>query len=95
MIGTFSCVEGREQEMDAAIAAQVAAADGAAGVEVYSYHRMGDGSYAFFAQFASQAAFEALGKTEAMQAAMGPFEALLAARPDVSMGEPVASVVGS
>lgn len=90
MIGTFTCVDGENEAMEAAMAAQVAAAADAGGVELYSYHRAGENnSYCFFALFSDQAAMEAHGNSEAMQAAMAAFGPLLAGPPDMTVAEPL------
>lgn len=70
MFGKFTCAPAKSQEMEAALAAQVAASNGADGVEAYSYHRGDDRTYWFFALFSTMEAMEALSRTEAMQAAV-------------------------
>jgi len=57
----FSCVEGKGDEMDAALAAVVAASEGVDGVESYSYHRGDDGTYWFFALMSSMDAAKSHG----------------------------------
>jgi quinol monooxygenase YgiN len=39
MMGTFTCQDGKAEEMEAVLAAMVDAARGEPGVEIYSYHR--------------------------------------------------------
>jgi len=89
MFGKFSCAEGKGEEMDAALAGVVAAIEPWDGTESYSYHKGDDGTYWYFAQFANKEAMEGHGKTEAMQAALPPFWALLAEPPDISMTTPI------
>lgn len=91
MVATFSCKEGRNEEMDAALAAQVAVAAELEGVEVYSYHRGEGNSYSYFALFTSAEAIAAHAESEALQEAMGPFMELLASPPQMSTYSPVAA----
>jgi quinol monooxygenase YgiN len=39
MMGSFTCQDGKAEEMEAVLAAMVKAACGEPGVEIYSYHR--------------------------------------------------------
>jgi len=87
----FTCVDGKGEEMDAALAAVVAASEGVDGVESYSYHRGDDGTYWFFALMSSMEAAKSHGDNEAMQAAMPALMALMAGPPDMSMTTPIAA----
>lgn len=87
----FSCAEGKGEEMDAALAAVVAASEGVDGVESYSYHRGDDGTYWFFALMTSMEAAQKHADNEAMRAAMAEFMPLLAGPPDMAMTTPVAA----
>ncbi|MDH3753155.1 MAG: antibiotic biosynthesis monooxygenase [Acidimicrobiia bacterium] len=87
----FSCVEGKGEEMDAALAAVVAASEGVDGVESYSYHRADDGTYWFFALMSSMEAAQRHADNEAMKAAMEAFMPLMAGPPDMAMTTPVAA----
>ena len=92
MAATFTCVEGKNDEMDAVLARQVEAAAKLDGVEVYSYHR-GEGSqYSFFALFTSMEALQKQGEEDAMKEIMPEFMALLASPPDMATYTPVASL---
>ena len=71
MVATFNCKEGKNDEMDAALAAQVAVAAELDGVEVYSYHRGEGTDYSYFALFSSMEAIQSQGQSEALQAVMG------------------------
>ncbi len=88
--GSFRCLPGKESEMDAALEAQARAADGAAGFLHYSYHRADDGSYRYFAHFASMEAMQAIGQNDAMMAAVQQFMPLLDGQPDMIVTSPVA-----
>jgi quinol monooxygenase YgiN len=68
-------------------AAQVSAVADVDGVEVYSYLRGEGSSYGYFAVFTDMASMQAASQTEAMQAAMGQFGALLDGPPNMVMGE--------
>jgi len=87
----FACVEGKGEEMDAALASVVAASEGVDGVESYSYHRGDDGTYWFFALMSSMEAAKNHGNNEAMQAAMPALMGLMAGPPDMSMTTPIAA----
>lgn len=91
MFGSFSCAEGKGEEMDAALAAQTAVFEKADGIESYSYHKSEDGSYRFFALFSSMEAVQRQGETEEMKAVMAPFMALLGGPPEMSMTTPIAA----
>ena len=87
----FSCVEGKGDEMDAALADVVAASEAVDGAELYSYHRDDDGTYWFFALMSNMEAMQTHGDHEAMQTAMQAFMPLMAGPPDMSMTTPVAA----
>jgi quinol monooxygenase YgiN len=91
MVATFSCADGKGDEMDAVLAAQVAAAAELEGVEVYSYHRGEDNKYSFFALFSSMEAMQAHGEAESLKTVMPAFMALLAGPPQMSTYTPVAA----
>ena len=81
MVATFNCKEGKNDEMDAALAAQVAVAAELDGVEVYSYHRGEGTNYSYFALFSSMEAIQSQGQSEELQASP----------PQMSMYSPVAA----
>lgn len=91
MVGTFNCQEGKNNEMDAALEAQVAAVADLDDVEVYAYHRGEGTSYAYFAVFSAPDAMQRASQTEAMQAAMAQFGALLDGPPQMTMGTPLSA----
>jgi quinol monooxygenase YgiN len=91
MVATFACADGKSDEMDAVLAAQVAAAAELDGVEVYSYHR-GDGNeYSFFALFTSMEALQAHGEADSLKDVMPAFMSLLASPPQMATYAPVAA----
>ena len=91
MVATFRCKEGKNEEMDAALEAQVSVAAELDGVEVYSYHRGEDHTYSYFALFSSEEAIQSHGQSEALQAVMASFLELLDGRPQMAMYSPVAA----
>ena len=92
MIGTITCREGKADEMEAVLTRMVAAASDEPGVEIYSYHRAADDSFAFFALMADESAMQQHGQSAAMQAAMADFGPLMAAPPQMSPARPVAAI---
>jgi quinol monooxygenase YgiN len=91
MVATFSCQDGKADEMDEALAAQVKAASELDGVEVYSYHRGENNEYSFFALFTSAEALEDHGQADSLMEVMPAFMALLAGPPQMSTYTPVAA----
>ena len=92
MVGSFSCQEGKEDEMDAVLTAQVGAAAELDGVEVYSYHRGEENKYSFFAVFSSMEALQGHAQAESLKDVMPAFMSLLDGRPQMSTYTPVAAV---
>ena len=92
MVATFACADGKGDEMDAVLAAQVAAAAELDGVEVYSYHRGEGNEYSFFALFTSMEALHAHGEADSLQDVMPAFMSLLDSPPQMSTFTPVAAV---
>lgn len=92
MIGTITCQDGRGDEMAAVLTRMVAAAADEPGVEIYSYHRLPDDSFAFFALMSDEAAMQQHGQSAAMQAAMADFAPLMAAPPQMSPATPIAAI---
>ena len=90
MFAKFSCVEGKGEEMDAALAAVVAASESVEGVESYSYHRGEDGTYWFYALMSGQEVMQTHHEDEGMKAAMAQFMPLMAGPPDMARTTPVA-----
>lgn len=91
MVATFTCKEGKNDEMDAALAAQVAVAAELEGVEVYSYHRGEGNNYSYFAMFTSAESIQSHAESEALAAVMAPFMELLESPPQMAMYSPVAA----
>jgi quinol monooxygenase YgiN len=91
MVATFSCADGKADEMDAVLTAQVVAAAELDGVELYSYHRGEGNAYSFFALFSSMEAMQGHGEAESLKDVMPAFMDLLAAPPQMSVYTPVAA----
>ena len=92
VMGTFTCHEGKAEEMEAVLAAMVEAAGGEPGVEIYSYHRGEGNAFWFFALMADEGSLRNHGQSEAMQAAMSAFERLAAGPPQMVVTAPVAAL---
>ena len=91
MVATFSCADGKADEMDAVLTAQVAAAAHLDGVEVYSYHRGEGNAYSFFALFSSMESMRGHGEAESLKDVMPAFMSLLDGPPQMSVYTPVAA----
>ena len=91
VMGTFTCQEGKAEEMEAVLATMVEAASGEAGVEIYSYHRGEWNAFWFFALMADEESMQNHGQSEAMQAAMSAFGPLVVEPPQMSVTSPVAA----
>ena len=92
MMGTFTCQNGKAEEMEAVLAAMVEAARGEAGVEIYSYHRGEENTFWFFALMTDKESMQHHGQSEAMQAAMSAFGPLVAGPPQMTVTTPVAAL---
>ncbi len=92
VMGTFTCQDGKAEEMEAVLTAMVEAASGEPGVEIYSYHRGEENAFWFFALMADEKSMENHGQSEAMQAAMSAFGPLVAEPPQMSVTRPVAAL---
>jgi quinol monooxygenase YgiN len=92
MMGTFSCQDGKADEMEAVLRKMVDAARSEPGVEMYSYHRGEGNSFSFFALMSSQEAMQAHGQSDAMRAVMGEFGPLMAAPPQMGSFAPIAAI---
>jgi quinol monooxygenase YgiN len=92
VMGTFTCQDGKAEEMEAVLAGMVAAAADEPGVEIYSYHRGDDNAFWFFALMADGASMEHHGRSAAMQAAMTGFGPLVAGPPQMTVTTPVAAI---
>jgi quinol monooxygenase YgiN len=92
VMGTFTCQDGKAEEMEAMLATMVEAARGEPGVEIYSYHRGEENTFWFFALMADEESMQNHGQSEAMQAAMSAFEPLVAGPPQMTVTTPVAAL---
>jgi quinol monooxygenase YgiN len=92
MVGTFTCQDGKAEEMEAVLAALVEAARSEPGVEIHSYHRGEENTFWFFALMADQESMQNHGQSEAMQAAMSAFGPLVAGPPQMTVTTPVAAL---
>ncbi len=90
--GTFTCQDGKAEEMETVLAAMVDAASTEPGVEIYSYHRGDDNTFWFFALMADQDSMQHHGQSDAMKAAMEGFMPLVATPPQMNMTTPVAAL---
>ena len=93
VIAKLTATDGKESELEAALASLVTAADAEDGLEVYSAHAANDepGVFYFFEIYRDADALAVHGKTDGMRAAMGAVGALLAGRPEVIGMRPVAA----
>lgn len=92
MIGSITCQEGKETEMEAVLSQMVEAAREEPGVEIYSYHRGEGSTFSFFALMTDDEAVQQHGQTEAMKTAMQAFGPLMAGPPQMSTSTPFAAV---
>jgi quinol monooxygenase YgiN len=91
LIAKLTAAEGKADELKAALANLIAAADEEPGLEIYSVHADASDAnvFYFFELYTDQAALDVHGKGDQMKAAMGAMGGLLAGRPEVSMLTPV------
>ncbi|WP_419930886.1 putative quinol monooxygenase [Candidatus Poriferisodalis sp.] len=92
VIGSFSCQDGKADEMEAVLSAMVEAARDEPGVEIYSYHRGEGNTFWFFALMSDAESMQHHGQTPAMQEAMAAFMPLMADPPQMQMTTPVAAI---
>ena len=92
MMGTFTCQDGKAEEMEAVLAAMVEAARGEPGVEIYSYHRGEANTFWFFALMTDVQSMQHHGQSETMQAAMSAFGPLVAGPPQMTVTTPIAAL---
>ncbi len=92
VMGTFTCQDGKAEEMEAVLAAMVEAASSEPGVEIYSYHRGEENTFWFFALMADEESMQHHGQSEAMQAAMSAFRPLMDEPPRMSPAIPIAAI---
>lgn len=93
LIAKLTAVDGKIDELEAAMRHVIDEAEEEPGLEVYSVHaaQAEPGVYWFFEVYADDAAFAAHGKGERMRAAMGGFGGLLDGRPEITMLTPIAA----
>ncbi|MEZ5379098.1 MAG: putative quinol monooxygenase [Acidimicrobiales bacterium] len=91
LIAKLTAAEGKAEELEAAFANLIAAADEEPGLEVYSVHadRSEPGVYYFFEMYTDADALAVHGKGDGMKAAMGALGGLLGARPEITKLEAV------
>ncbi len=92
VMGTFTCQDGKAEEMEEVLTAMVEAASSEPGVEIYSYHRDEENAFWFFALMADKESMQNHGQSEAMKAAMSAFGPLVAAPPQMTVTTPVAAL---
>jgi quinol monooxygenase YgiN len=92
VMGTFTCLDGKAEEMEKVLATMVEAASGEPGVEIYSYHRGEGNTFWFFALMADEESMQSHGQSEAMQSAMSAFMPLVAGPPQMTVTTPVAAL---
>ncbi len=92
VVGSFTCQEGKAEEMEAVLTAMVEAARDEPGVEIYSYHRGENNTFWFFALMADGESMQNHGQSEAMQQAMAEFGPLMASPPQMNVLTPVAAL---
>ena len=90
LIAKLPCQDGKNDEMEAALADLIEAANEEAGLEIYSAHKADDdNTYWFFELYSDAGAVEAHGKGDAMKAAMGAVGGFLAGKPEIVKATPV------
>ncbi len=92
VIGSFTCQDGKADEMEAVLASMVEAARDEPGVEIYSYHRGEGNQFWFFALMSDAESMQHHGQTPAMQEAMAAFGPLMGSPPQMQMTTPVAAI---
>ena len=92
MMGTFTCQDGKGDDVEKVLVAMVEAASDEPGVEIYSYHRGEGNDFWFFALMTDEASMQGHGRSEAMQAAMSAFMPLVAGPPQMTVTTPVAAL---
>lgn len=91
IVAKLTAAEGKTEELEASLAELILAAEEEPGLEIYSAHKdpKAEGIYYFFELYTDKEALGVHGKGEKMQAAMGSLGALLGARPEVHILDPV------
>ncbi|MGH1505829.1 MAG: putative quinol monooxygenase [Acidimicrobiales bacterium] len=93
IVAKLTAAEGKHEELEAALASLIEAANSEAGLEVYavSADTKDPDTYWFFELYTDAAALEVHGKGDEMKAAMGALGGLLGGRPEVHVARPVAA----
>ncbi len=91
VLAKLTAAEGKSQELEAALAVLIEAAEEEPELEIYSVHKDPEnvGIYYFFELYTNKESFGVHGKGEKMQAAMGALGGLLGAAPEVTLLDPV------
>ena len=90
LIAKLPCQDGKNDEMEAALAELIEAANEEAGLEVYSAHKADDdNAYWFFEVYSDADALAVHGTGDAMKAAMGAVGGCLAGKPEITRCTPV------
>lgn len=92
MMGSFTCQDGKAEQMEAVLATMVEAAREEPGVEIYSYHRGDGNTFWFFALMTDEQSMRQHGQGQAMKAAMSEFGPLVVAPPQMAVTTPVAAL---
>ncbi len=92
MMGTMACQEGKGDEMEAVLTTMVVAAEQEPGVEIYSYHRSDDDTFAFFAVMSDMDSTQTHGQTPAMSEAIQQMGPLMSGPPQITMYRPFAAI---
>lgn len=91
LIAKLTCQDGKADEMEAALAGAIEAANSEAGLEIYSAHRGEDNTYWFFELYTDGDALAVHGKGDVMKTAMKAVGGCLAGAPEVSVLAPLAA----
>ena len=93
LIAKLTAAEGKADELEAALANLIGAADSEPGLEIYSVHAdtSDPGVYWFYELYRDSDALDVHGKGDEMKAAMGALGGLLGGRPEVMRLAPVAA----
>jgi quinol monooxygenase YgiN len=92
MMGTFSCQDGKADDMEAVLRKMVEAARDEPGIEIYSYHRGEGNNFSFFALMSSPDALQQHSQTPALKAVMAELGPLMVAPPQMSSATPIAAI---
>lgn len=91
MLGKITCVEGKGDALEAAMADMVTASTEEAGVEIYAYFKGDENEYWFFALMSGQEVMQTHGQSDAMKKAMSGLGELMAGPPDMHMTTPISA----